>query len=99
MRRSVGRSATTALRVAALLAFLLAVVPATHFHVDRLDSPSACASCAFAQTRSAATTVAPVPALFLLVGLVVAPPRTIARRRATGRPVGRAPPSASQLVI
>jgi hypothetical protein len=86
-------------RVAALLAFLLALVPATHVHVDRLDSPSACASCAFAQTRSATATIAPVPVLVVLASLVAPQPRTIVRRRTARRPVGRAPPSASQLVI
>lgn len=99
MKGSVGRFAGRAVRVIALVALLLAIVPAAHVHTDRLDSPSACASCALAQTRSAGTTIAPVLLLVLLVVWVAAQPRLLLRRRVANRPFGRAPPPVAQLVI
>lgn len=93
MKLSRGRLAGSGARIAALLLFVLTLVPATHVHADRLDGPSACASCALAQTPS---TVAPVAALrttFVVLPWLAAPPVAVVRLRASRRPVGRAPPS------
>lgn len=93
VRIRIGRVARVAARIAAVVALLLALVPETHVHADDLESPSACASCAFAQVWSAATPFALVEMVLLVAGLVVAWPRLLPGRLAFDRPVGRAPPS------
>lgn len=93
MKVSIRTFAGAAVRIAALAAFLLALVPATHIHADELASSATCAPCSFAHARSAIAPTAPAPTVFLVASWIAPQPRAITRHRASNHPVGRAPPS------